>query len=52
MESAIFGCYVEDAYAPYFTVGGNCWGQCIPYEGNEHLLGKKDDCNKYFKTWE
>ena len=26
--------------------------QCIPYKGNEHLLGKKDDCNKYFKTWE
>ena len=25
--------------------------QCIPYEGNEHLLGKKDDCNEYFKTW-
>lgn len=26
--------------------------QCIPYKGNEHLLGKKDGCNKYFKTWE
>ena len=26
--------------------------QCIPYEGNEHLLGKVDDCDKYFKTWE
>ena len=25
--------------------------QCIPYKGNEHLLGKKDDCNEYFKTW-
>ena len=25
--------------------------QCIPYEGNEHLLGKTDDCDKYFKTW-
>ncbi len=26
--------------------------QCIPYEGNEHLLGKKDDCNEFFRTWE
>lgn len=26
--------------------------QCIPYEGNEHLLGKTDDCSDYYKTWE
>lgn len=26
--------------------------QCIPYEGNEHLLGKTDNCNEYYKTWE
>ena len=25
--------------------------QCIPYEGNQHLLGKADDCDEYFKTW-
>ena len=31
---------------------GMCCDQCIPYEGNEHLLGKTDDCSKYFKTWE
>ena len=30
---------------------GMCCDQCIPYEGNEHLLGKTDDCDKYFKTW-
>lgn len=24
---------------------------CIPYEGNEHLLGTTDDCDEYFKTW-
>lgn len=24
---------------------------CIPYEGNEHLLGKIDDCGDYYKTW-
>ena len=36
------GCYV---------VGGACWKQCIPYEGNEHLRGTTDSCDDYFKTW-
>ena len=26
--------------------------QCIPYKGNEHLLGKTDDCDEFYKTWE
>lgn len=30
----------------------NNWYQCIPYEGNEHLLGTTNDCDEYFKTWE
>ena len=25
---------------------------CIPYEGNEHLLGTTNDCDEYYKTWE
>ena len=29
----------------------NCWMQCIPYEGNEHLLCTTDDCDDYYKTW-
>lgn len=31
---------------------GNSFAQCIPYEGNEHLLGTTDDCDEYYKTWE
>ncbi len=35
----------------YFCVG--TWhNQCIPYEGNEHLLGTTKNCDEYFKTWE
>lgn len=34
----------------YDTIRGN-YKQCIPYEGNEHLLGTTDDCDEYFKTW-
>ena len=29
----------------------NYWNQCIPYEGNQHLLGTHDDCDDYYKTW-
>lgn len=28
------------------------FNQCIPYEGNEHLLGTTNDCDEYYKTWE
>ena len=24
---------------------------CIPYEGNEHLLGTTNDCEEYYKNW-
>ena len=27
----------------YITINGDEWGQCIPYEGNEKLLGTCDD---------
>ena len=34
----------------YYCVG--MWhNQCIPYEGNEHLLGTTNDCDEYYKTW-
>lgn len=37
----------------FYTVeGGNGFIMCIPYKGNEHLLGKTDDCDNFFKTWE
>lgn len=37
-----------------FRCIGNCdigWEQCIPYEGNEHLLGTTNDCREYYKNW-
>lgn len=33
------------------VTGGEMWEQCIPYEGNEHLLGTTDDCDNFYKTW-
>lgn len=36
---------------PYCTLGGTVYKQCIPYEGNEHLIGLIKDCDDYYKTW-
>lgn len=35
----------------YFFGCGMMCQQCIPYEGNEHLLGTTNDCDEYYKTW-
>lgn len=45
---AIYGFANSDRY---YIVGGIYWKQCIPYEGNEHLLGTTDNCNEYYETW-
>ena len=34
----------------YLTTNG-CFKYCIPYEGNQHLLGITNDCDNYYKTW-
>jgi hypothetical protein len=51
-KPAIFGCCVEGAHSPYYALGGTCWKYCIPYEGNESLCGKTDDCDEFYKTWQ
>ena len=48
---AEWGYYDSDSqYCPYKLVG-NAARYCIPYEGNEHLLGTTTDCDEYYKTW-
>lgn len=51
---AIFGCIDKSdcVLGCYYVLGGICWRYCIPCEGNEHLLGKTDDCEEYYKIWE
>jgi hypothetical protein len=48
----LFGCLRSDDDYPYEVIGGVHWRCCIPYEGNEHLLGTTDDCDDFYKTWE
>lgn len=50
-KPALFGFFIESKKY-YYTVGGTCWTQCIPYKGNEYLLATTDDCDEYYKTWE
>lgn len=36
---------------PYRTLGGMIYKYCIPYEGNEHLVGLVKECDDYYKSW-
>ena len=45
-----FGFMDKDKGCPFVCVGHYVI-QCIPYEGNEHLLGTTNDCDEYYKTW-
>lgn len=34
----------------FYTVS-SWYNQCIPFEGNEHLIGTTYDCDTFYKTW-
>lgn len=36
---------------PFVCICGNKYSQCIPYEGNEHLVDTATDCDEFYKTW-
>ena len=36
--------------SPFCCIGA-WYEKCIPYEGNEHLLGTDEDCDEYYKNW-
>jgi len=35
----------------FVCINGASFQQCIPYEGNEHLLGTTDICDEQYKNW-
>lgn len=48
----LFGFYNE--ITKQYCCMGNTdigWDECIPYEGNEHLLGTTNDCDEFYKIW-
>jgi hypothetical protein len=44
-----FGFYSKKPYP--FSCVSHYSNQCIPFDGNEHLLGTTDDCDEFYKTW-
>ena len=38
-------------FKPFWTTSCENYQQCIPYEGNENLLGTTKDCNDFYKNW-
>lgn len=43
---------LEHSNYKFVIVGLYSIPQCIPYEGNEHLIGTNNECDEYYKTWE
>ena len=48
-RSAFWGHLRQKADMKYDTLRG-VYRQCIPYEGNERLLGKTYNCSDFYKT--
>lgn len=36
---------------PFICLCDSKYCQCIPFEGNEHLVGTYNNCDEYYKTW-
>lgn len=51
-EGDIFVRYDRNATVNKFHCIGGWYEKCIPFKGNEWLLGTTDVCNDYYKTWE
>ena len=53
-NSCVWKCSWYSHYSKYpyhYVCTDTGYIQCIPFEGNQHLLGTTDDCDEYFKTW-
>ena len=47
-----FSMLCVEKHMPYIMTGGYRYAQCIPYEGNEHLLGTADSPTQKEKSYE
>ncbi len=45
----LFEKYDKTCSLPFICIGHNKYKQCIPYEGNEHLLDTADSCSDYYR---
>ena len=49
-QCALFSNYDKEQPYSFITTGDN-YKQCIPFEGNEHLLGTTDMCDEMYINW-
>lgn len=49
---SFWGCLRDNRYGYNYDTSRGYYKQCIPYENNEYLLGKTEDCKDFYKTWE
>lgn len=49
--AAFYSHYDKDASLHYCVVGGLWYKQCVPYDGNKHLLNTTNDCDDFYKNW-
>ena len=52
--SCVWKCNLYSHYSQYpyhYICVDTGYKQCIPYEGNEHLLGTNNECDEYYKNW-
>lgn len=50
----LFSYYIDDKderVIARFRCINSLWKQCIPFEGNEHLLGTTDMCDEEYINW-
>lgn len=50
-RASFWGCLMKNRHGYNYDTTRGYSKQCIPYEGNEHLLGKTEDCDDFYKTW-
>jgi hypothetical protein len=43
--------YDKTYQSPFICLGSTKYKQCIPYNDNEHLLDKTDECDEFYKIW-
>ena len=41
----------KDSIPHHFMCIDSCYTQCIPFDGNEHLLGTTDPCDEQYINW-
>ena len=48
----LYSHFCKNKYKNKYSTASGAWYMCIPYEGNEYLVGTTNEPNDFFVTWE